>query len=145
MAIVITLGIISEPSVDVDQLEVLVEGQVQTVGKFHLIFTFILFQLLDRQPRIIHFQVISDGLRHQWGRHDALLAVDLCEIALLVELKLGTIQKHNVIALAGYAALHRGKCNLLVAEMLSEHSLCLGRESIYRDRLVAFRICHDTA
>lgn len=61
----------------------LVEGQIQSVSQFYLVFILVHFNLLYRLRWIILLQVVSDGLRNQLVWHDALLAVNLCKISLL--------------------------------------------------------------
>ena len=49
-------------SIDVDYLEMLVEGQIQPICQFHLVFILVHFNLLYRLRWIILLQVVSDGL-----------------------------------------------------------------------------------
>ena len=60
-------------SIDVDYLEMLVEGQIQPICQFHFVFILVHFNLLYRLRWIILLQVVSDGLRNQFGWHDSLL------------------------------------------------------------------------
>ena len=103
-------------SVDVDQLEMLVEGEFHAIGQFHLILLLAHLQFLDRPSGIVEAQVASDGVGDQLRRHRTALAVDLCQIAPFVKLEFGAIAQHDVIALAG-SRLLLGQHHLLVAEM----------------------------
>jgi hypothetical protein len=78
-------------SVDINQLEVLVEGQVNSVRQFHFVFLLVQLNLSHSFSSIILLQVVFDGLRNQLAGHDALLAVNLSKVALLVELQLRAI------------------------------------------------------
>ena len=98
----------------------LVEGQIQPVCQFHLVFILVHFYLFHRLSCIISHQVILDGLRNQLVWHGGLHAVNLCKISLFVELQLRAITQNDVIASAENAGLNRGKHHLLTIEMLAE-------------------------
>lgn len=122
-------------SVDVDQLEMLVEGEFHAIGQFHLILLLAHLQFLDRLSGIVEAQVASDGVGDQLRRHRTVLAVDLCQIAPFVKLEFGAIAQHDVIALAG-SRLLLGQHHLLVAEMARDHGLGLGGKHGDGDGLV---------
>lgn len=95
-------------SVDVDQLEMLVEGEFHAVGQFHLILLLAHLQFLDRLSGIVETQIASDGVGDQLRRHRTALAVDLRQVAPFVKLEFGAIAQHDVIALA-VSRLHLGQ------------------------------------
>lgn len=122
-------------SVDVDQLEMLVEGEFHAVGQFHLILLLAHLQFLDRLSGIVETQIASDGVGDQLRRHRTALAVDLRQVAPFVKLEFGAIAQHDVIALA-VSRLHLGQHHLLVAEMACDHGLRLGGKHSDGDGLV---------
>ena len=69
----------------------LVEGQIQSVCQFHLVFILVHFNLLYRLRWIILLQVVSDGLRNQQSWHDSMLAVYLCKISFFIKFQLGSV------------------------------------------------------
>ena len=98
----------------------LVEGQIQSVSQFYLVFILVHFNLLYRLRWIILLQVVSDGLRNQLVWYDGLLAVNLCKISLFVELQLRAILQNHIVAFAHNARLNGSKHHLLTIEMLAE-------------------------
>ena len=98
----------------------LVEGQIQSVSQFYLVFILVHFNLLYRLRWIILLQVVLDGLRNQLVWYGALLAVNLCKISLFVELQLRAILQNHVVASAHNARLNGSKHHLLTIEMLAE-------------------------
>ena len=123
----------------------LVEGQIQSVCQFHLVFILVHFNLFHRLSCIIILQVVLDGLRNQQSWHDSLLAVYLCKISFFVEFQLRAILQNYIIASADNSRFNRCKHYLLTIEMTIEQGLGLGRKCIYRDRLVVARIRHHIA
>ena len=63
----------------------LVEGQIQSVNQFYLVFILVHFNLFHRLSCIIIHQVILDGLRNQLVWYGGLLAVNLGEISFFVK------------------------------------------------------------
>lgn len=115
-------------SVDINELEAAVEGEVNSVCQFHFVFLRVKLNLSHSFSSIILLQVVLDGLRNQLAGHDALFAVNLSKIALPVELQLRAIPQNNVIASADNAGLNRGKHDLLTLEVFAEQGLGLGRK-----------------
>lgn len=130
-------------SVDINELEVPVEGEVNSVRQFHLVFLRVKLNLSHSFSSIILLQVVLDGLRNQLAGHDALLAVNLSKVALLVELQLRAIPQNDVIASAENARLNSSKHHLLTLEVFAEQGLSLGREFFNVDWFVVARICYD--
>ena len=98
----------------------LVEGQIQSVSQFYLVFILVHFYLFHRLSCIISHQVILDGLRNQVVWHGGQLAVNLCKFSLFVELQLRAILQNHVVASAHNARLNGSKHHLLTIEMLAE-------------------------
>ena len=98
----------------------LVEGQIQSVCQFHLIFILVNFNLFHRLSCIIILQVVLDGLRNQQSWHDSQLAVYLCKISFFVELQLRAILQNHIIASADNSLFDRCKHHLLIVEMVAE-------------------------
>ncbi len=85
-------------SVNIYQLEMLVEGQIQSVCQFHLVFIPVYFNLFHRLSCIIILQVVLDGLRNQQSWYDSLLAVYLFKTSFFVEFQLRAILQNHIIA-----------------------------------------------
>ena len=98
----------------------LVEGQIQSVSQFYLVFILVHFYLFHRLSCIISHQVILDGLRNQLVWHGGLLAVNLCEIAFLIKFQLGSVLQNHIIALVDNPRLNGSKHHLLIVEMVAE-------------------------
>ena len=107
-------------SVDVDYLEMLVEGQIQPICQFHFVFILVHFNLLYRLRWVILLQIVSDGLRNQLGWHFSLLAVNLCEISFFIKFQLGSALQNHIIALVDNSRLNGSKYHLLIVEMVAE-------------------------
>ena len=130
-------------SVDINELEAAVEGEVNSVCQFHFVFLRVQLKFSHSCSFIVLLQVVLDGLRDELAGHDALLAVNLSKVALPVELQLRAILQNDVIASAENAGLNRGEHDLLTLEVFAEQGLGLGREFFNIDRFVVAGICYD--
>lgn len=131
-------------SVDINELEAAVEGEVNSVCQFHFVFLRVQLYLSHSFSSIILLQVVLDGLRDELAGHDALFAVNLSKVALLVELQLRAIPQNDVIASAENAGLNCGEHDLLTLEVFAEQGLGLGREFFNVDGFVVVGICYET-
>ena len=130
-------------SVDINELEVPVEGEVNSVCQFHFVFLRVQLKFSHSCSFIVLLQVVLDGLRDELAGHDALFAVNLGKVAFPVELQLRAIPQNDVIASAENAGLNRGEHDLLTFEVFAEQGLGLGREFFYVDGFVVAGICCD--
>ena len=131
-------------SVDINELEAAVEGEVNSVRQFHFVFLRVQLNLSHSCSFIVLLQVVLDELRDELAGHDALFAVNLGKVAFLVELQLRAIPQNDVIASAENAGLNRGKHDFLTLEVFAEQGLGLGREFFNVDGFVVAGICYET-
>ena len=129
--------------VNINELEVPVEGEVNSVCQFHFVFLRVQLYLSHSCSFIVLLQVVLDGSRDELAGHDALFAVNLSKVAFLVELQLCAIPQNDVIASAENAGLNRGKHDFLTLEVFAEQGLGLGREFFNIDWFVVVGICCD--
>ena len=119
--------------VDVNQLELLVEGEFKPIVEFDFVGGVIAFHLQDAGPRVVHFDVFSDLCGNQFGGNGRVFAVEVCPFTRAVEFEFVAVCKEDFVGGLEEVFFHFCEGHIHIGEVFFDKLLRCGGQLIDGD------------